>query len=141
METPLPNDYLASKSPPVRGCLRFFRRDWLKAKCSNNVLNIITNSYILPFIRELKLARHPQILSGYKAHQKDLALASCIQSPEQERNRKVGKRKVSWVLQSPVSSFQASSKLKKSDRPQQGQHLSSSRKVQNGKTRVHQGLS
>ena len=42
------------------------------------MLNIITNSYILPFITKPKLV--PLIHSGYKAHQKDLALASCIQT-------------------------------------------------------------
>ena len=42
METPPPNDSLqASLSPPVGGCLRSFRRDWLANKCSDNVLNII----------------------------------------------------------------------------------------------------
>ena len=35
---------------------------------------------MLPFITKQKLARVPPIHSGYKAHQKDLALASCIQS-------------------------------------------------------------
>ena len=44
------------------------------------MFNIITYCYFLPFIMKPKLARHPLILSGYKAHQKDLALASCIQS-------------------------------------------------------------
>ena len=46
-----------------------------------NVLSIITNGYILPFITKPKLVRVPLIHSGYKAHQKDLALTSCIQSP------------------------------------------------------------
>ena len=73
---PLPNDSLASISPPVGGRLCSFRRDWQKEKCSNNVLNIITNGYILPFILKPKLARVPLIHSGYKAHVKDLALAS-----------------------------------------------------------------
>ena len=41
-ETPLPNDSsIASISPPVGGCLRYFRRDWLTNKCSDNMLNII----------------------------------------------------------------------------------------------------
>ena len=48
METPPPNDSLkASLSPPVGGCLRSFRRDLLTNKCSDNVLNIITNGYVL----------------------------------------------------------------------------------------------
>ena len=44
------------------------------------MLNIITNGYVLPLITKPKLARVPLIHSGYKAHQKDPALASCIQS-------------------------------------------------------------
>ena len=81
METPPPSDSLkASPSPPVEGCLCSFRRDWQTNKCLNNVFNIITNGYILPFIAKPKLARLPLIHSGYKAHQKDLALASCIHS-------------------------------------------------------------
>ena len=51
VETPLPNDSLkASLSPPVGGRLRSFRRDWQTNKCSSNVLNIITNGYVLPFL-------------------------------------------------------------------------------------------
>ena len=50
VETPLPNDSSkASLSPPVGGRLRSFRRDWQTNKCSPNVLNIITNGYVLPF--------------------------------------------------------------------------------------------
>ena len=80
METPPPNDSLnASLSPPVGGRLRSFRRDWLTNKCSD-VLNIITNGYVLPFISKPNLARTPLIRSGYKALQKGQALASCIQS-------------------------------------------------------------
>ena len=56
METPLPNDSLkASLSPPVGGRLRSFRRDWLTNKCSDNVLNLITNGYVLPFISKPNL--------------------------------------------------------------------------------------
>ena len=81
IETPPPNDsFQASLSPPVGGRLRSFRRDWLANKCSDNVLNIITNGYILPFISKLNLVRAPLIQSGYKALQKELALTSCIQS-------------------------------------------------------------
>ena len=81
METPLPNDSSkASLSPPVGGRLRSFRRDWQTNKCSPNVLNIITNGYVLPFLSKPNLVRFPLILSEYKAHQKDQALASCIQS-------------------------------------------------------------
>ena len=81
VETPSPNDsFQASLSPPVGGRLRSFRRDWLTNKCSNNVLKIITNDYILPFISKPDLVRAPLIQSGYKALQKELALTSCIQS-------------------------------------------------------------
>ena len=44
------------------------------------MLNIITNGYILPFISKPNLVRVPLIQSGYKALQKDQALATCIQS-------------------------------------------------------------
>ena len=81
VETPLPNDSSkASLSPPVGGRLRSFRRDWLTNKCSQNVLNIITNGYVLPFLSKPNLVRFPLILSEYKAQQKDQALATCIQS-------------------------------------------------------------
>ena len=81
VETPLPNDSSkASLSPPVGGRLHSFRRDWQTNKCSPNVLNIITNGYVLPFLSKPNLVRFPLILSEYKAHQKDQALATCIQS-------------------------------------------------------------
>ena len=80
VETPPPNDsFQASLSPPV-GRFRSFRRDWLTTKCSNNVLNIISNGYVLPFISKPNLVRAPLIRSGYKALHKELALTSCIQS-------------------------------------------------------------
>ena len=46
-----------------------------------------------------------------------------------ERYRKGGKCKISWVLQSPVFSPQASPKMEASNRPKQTQHLPTSRKV------------
>ena len=55
--------------------------------------------------------------------------------------RKGGKCKISQVLQSPVSSPQASPKVEASDRLKQAQCLPTCRKVQNRNTRVHQGLS
>ena len=80
METLPPNDSLqVSVSPPV-GRLRSFRTDWLANKCPDNVLNIITNGYVLPFISKPNLVRAPLFRSGYKACQKDHAWASCIQS-------------------------------------------------------------
>ena len=81
VETPLPNDSSkASLSPPVGSRLRSFKRDWLTNKCSQNVLNIITNGYVLPFRSKPNFIRFPLILSEYKAQQKDQALATCIQS-------------------------------------------------------------
>ena len=81
MEIPLPNDSSkASFSLPVGGCLHSFRRDWQTNKCSSNVLNIITNGYVLPFLSKPNLVRFPLILSEYKTLQKDQALADCIQS-------------------------------------------------------------
>ena len=79
VETPLPNDSSkASLSPPGR--LRSFRRDWQTNKYSSNMLNIITNGYVLPFLSKPNLVRFPLILSEYKTLQKDQALADCIQS-------------------------------------------------------------
>ena len=81
VRAPLPNDSLkASLSPPVGGRLCSFRRDWQTNKCSSNVLNIITNGCVLPFLSKPNLVRFPLILSEYKARQKDQALATCIQS-------------------------------------------------------------
>ena len=81
VETPLPNDSSkASLSPPLEGRLRSFRRDWQTNKCSSNVLNIITNGYVLPFLSQPNLLRFPLILSEYKTLPKDQALADCIQS-------------------------------------------------------------
>ena len=81
METPPPNDSSkASLSPPVGGRLCSFRRDWKINKCSDSILNIITNGYVLPFISKPKLVRAPLIHSGYKALHKKQALTSCIQS-------------------------------------------------------------
>ena len=58
-----------------------------------------------------------------------------------ERNRKGGKCKISRVLQLLISNPQASSKVEASNRPKQAPNLPTCRKVQNGNTRVHQGLS
>ena len=67
VETPPLNDSIqASLSLPVGGCLRSFITDWLANKCSD-VLNIITNSYVLPFISKPNLVRALLIQSGYKA--------------------------------------------------------------------------
>ena len=61
-------------------------------------------------------------------------------SSVKERNRKGGKCKISRILQSPVSSPQASPKVEASHRLKQAQHFSTRRKVQNGNSRVHQDL-
>ena len=77
MESPPPNDSLkASLSPPVGGRLPSFRRDWQ----TNAQTMCFTSGYVLPFMTKPKLARVPLIHSGYKNHQKDPVLASCIQS-------------------------------------------------------------
>ena len=81
VETPLPNDsFKASNSPPVGGRLRSFSRDYQVNNCSSNVLNIITNGYVLPFLSKPNLVRFPLIISEYKALPKDQVLADCIQS-------------------------------------------------------------
>ena len=61
-------------------------------------------------------------------------------SPVKKRYRKVGKCKISRVLQSPVCSPQASPKVEASNRFKQAQHFSTCTKVQNGNSRVHQDL-
>ena len=61
-------------------------------------------------------------------------------SSVKERYRKGGKCKISRVLQSPVSSPQASPKVEASNRLKQAQHFSTCRKVENGNSRVHQDL-
>ena len=106
------------------------------------MLNIITNGYILPFISKPNLVRAPLIRSGYKALQKRTSsdLLYPVASVK-EHNRKGGKCKISWVLQSPVSCTQASPKVEARNRPKQAQQVPACRKVQNGNTRVHQGLS
>ena len=81
VKTPPPNDSSkASNSPPVGGCLCSFSRDWQINNCSSNVLNIITNGYVLPFLSKPNLVRFPLIVSEYKALPKDQALADCIHS-------------------------------------------------------------
>ena len=76
-ETPQNND---SYRDPQGGRLMQFRRAWVEENCSNSILNIITNGYILLFHLKPKLTRHPLIISEYKNQQNDLALASCIHS-------------------------------------------------------------
>ena len=61
-------------------------------------------------------------------------------STVKERYRKGGKCKISRVLQSPVSSTQASPKVEASYRLKQAQHFSTCRKVLDGNPRVRQDL-
>ena len=61
-------------------------------------------------------------------------------STVKERYRKGGKCKISLVLQSPVSSTQASPKVEASYRLKQAQHFSTCRKVLDGNSRVRQDL-
>ena len=78
---PLPNDsFKASSSPPVGGRLPSFSRDWQTNNCSSNVLNLITNGYVLPFLSMPNLVSFSLIISEYKALSKDQALPHCIQS-------------------------------------------------------------
>ena len=104
------------------------------------MLNIITNGYIPPFISKSNLARFPLIHLGFKAFQKTKLWPLVSSLLWQERNRKGGKCKICRVLQSPVSSPQASPKVEASNRLKQAQHFSTHRKVQNRNSRVHQDL-
>ena len=79
MKTPHHNDSLkASLSPPI-GRLHSFKRNWQTNQCSSNMLNMITNGYLLSFLSKINLVRFPLIVSEYKALQKYQALAVCIQ--------------------------------------------------------------
>ena len=128
---PSPNDSLkASLSPPVGGRLHSFRRDCQTNKCSSNMLNIITNGYVLPFLSKPSLIRFPLIQSKYPSKGPSKSSSSGHLYPVssvKERNRKGGKCKVSRV-----SSTQASLKVEASHRLKQAQHFSTRRKVQNG---------
>ena len=141
VETPLPNDSLkASLSPPVGGRLRSFRRDWQTNKCSSNMLNIITNGYLLPFVSKPNLVRFPLILSRVQGPSKKPSSGLLYPvSSVKERNRKGGKCKIALVLQSLVPSTQASPKVEASHRPKQAQHFSTRRKVQNGNSQSPSG--
>ena len=131
MESPLPNDSSkASVSPPVGGRLRSFRRDWKTNNCSFNVLNIITNGYVLPFLSKPVLVRYPLIISIQGPSTRPNSGRLYPVSSVKEHYRKGGKCKISRVLQSPVSSPQASLKVEASNRLEQAQHFSTCRKVQ-----------
>ena len=105
------------------------------------MLNIITNGYILPFITKPKLTSFPNLLRIQGSSKGSTSGLLYLVSSVKECYRKGGKCKISRVLQSPVCSPEASPKVEASDRPKRAEHLPISRKVQNGNTRVHQGLS
>ena len=100
-----------------------------------------TNGYVLPFISKPNLARVPLFQSGYKALQKEQALATCFQSLlSKNAIERVEIVKSLGVLQSPVSCTKASPKVETSNRLKQAQHFSTCRNIQNGNSRVHQDL-
>ena len=126
METPPPNDSLkASLSPPVGGCLRSFRRDWQTNKFSSNVLNIITNAYVLPFLSKPYLVRFPLILSEYKAHGHLYPVSSKNTIERVENVKSLGFYSRLFLVPKP------SPKVEAGHRPKQAQHFSTRRKVQN----------
>ena len=90
--------------------------------------------------QEIKLSRQRLIISGYKDHQMDQAGLYPV-FPDKEHNRNCRERKVSWVLQSPVSSSKTSSEMEVSYRPKQAKFLFKSKKVQDGNVRIHKELS
>ena len=105
------------------------------------MLNIITNGYVLPFLSKPNLVEFPLDSIRIQGPSKRPSSGRLYPvSSVKERNRKGGKCKISRVLQSPVSSTQASPKVEASNRLKQAQHFSTRRKVQNGNSRVHQDL-
>ena len=130
VETPPPNDSLkASLNPPVGGRLHSFRRDWQTNKCSSNVLNIITNSYVLPFL-STKSGQIPSASVRIQALSKRPSSGHLYPvSSVKECNQKGGKCRLFLVP-----------KVEAGHRPKQAQHFSTCRKVQNGNSRVHQDL-
>ena len=141
VETPLPNDSSkASLSLPVGGCLHSFRR------LANKQMFIKRVKHYHQWLRTaipLK-AKLGQISSDSVRIQDPSKRPSSGRlypvSSVKERNQKGGKCQISRVLQSPVSSPQASPKVEASNRLKQAQHFSTCRKVQNGDSRVHQDL-
>ena len=95
-------------------------------------VNIITNGYILPFISKTKFSRSSPDSIRLQGPSKITSSGLLYPvSSVKERNRKGRKCKISRVLQSPVSSPQASPKVEASNRPKQTQHLPTCRRVQN----------
>ena len=91
----------------------------------------------IPF--KTKFGQIPSDSVKVQGRQKDQALATCIQSLL-SKNAIERVENVKSLLQSPVSSPQASPKVEASHRPKQAQHFSTRRKVHNGNSRVHQDL-
>ena len=122
MENPLPNDSLASISPPVGGCLRSLRRDWQKEECIKLYCQWLSSTIHL----KTKISQSSPDSLRIQGPSKGLALASCIQSF-------LSKNAIERVENVRSLGFYNRLFL-----VPKAQDLPISRKVQNG---VHQGLS
>ena len=92
-----------------------------------------------PYYREVALSDIPsQYAEEVDTFRRILKLPDPRESLPRSSTAVMGK--ISRVLQSPVSSAQASPKVEASNRPKQAQHFSTCRKVQDGNSRVHQDL-
>ena len=139
---PPPNDSSkASLSPPVGKCTPFFQK-----RLANKQLFIQRVKHYhqwlhtaIPF--KPKSGQIPSDSVRVQGSSKRPSSGHLYPvSSVKEHNQKGGKCKISQVLQSPVSSTQASPKVETSHRPNHAQHFSTRRKVQNGNSRVHQDL-
>ena len=92
------------------------------------------HEWLLPFLSK------PNLIRIQDPSERPSAGLFYLVSSFKEYNRKGGKSKISWVLQSSVSSPPASPNVEASNRLKQAQHFSTCRKVQNGNSRVHQDL-
>ena len=102
----------------------------------------ITNGYVFPFISKPNLVGAARIRSGYKALQQDQAMASCIQSLLSKNTIERVENIKSLGFYSRLFLVPKShQRWRPVIRSKQAQHLPTCRKVQNGNTRVHQGLS
>ena len=94
METCPPSDSLALCSPPVGDCICSFKRDW---KCSNNVLNIITNGLRSTILHKTKISQSsPDSLRIQGPSKRSSSGLLHPVSSVKERNRKGGMCKI-WV--------------------------------------------
>ena len=139
MDTPPSNDSLkASLSPPVGSCLRQKRlaSKQMFRQCVKHYHQWLCSSIRL----KTKVGLNPPGLFRLQGPPKR---TSCVLlypgSSVKEPNRKGGKCKISRVLQSPVSSPQASLKVEASNRPKRDQHFSTGRKVQKWKLQSPSG--